>query len=114
MDELRSRDEPYDPWGEERQKEARGYTSDEEKRECVTSELFDFRIILFFYSAREDGEEGIQEYRPIHHPDFDELHRKSVERDGDICDFSRFHNRKEDGIDLEKYDIQKECHSVGE
>ncbi len=113
MDELWSRDDTYDPWREERQKEARGYTSDEEEWEGMARELRDFRIIFFLYSTCEDGEERVQKYRPIHHPDFDELHRKGVERDGDICDFSRLHDREEDGIDFEKYDIQKECYSVG-
>ncbi len=113
LDELWSRDDAYDPWGEEREKEARGYTSDEEEWEGMTSEFRDFRIVLFLYGAREDGEERVQEYRPVHHPDFDELHRKCVERDGDICYFSWLHDWEEDGIDFEEYDIQKECDSVG-
>ena len=113
MDELWSRDDPYDLWCEEREKEARRYTSDEEKRERVTRKFRDFCIVLFLYSACEYGEERVQEYRPIHHPDFDELHRKSVKCDGDICDFSRFHNREEDSIDFEEYDIQEKCHSIG-
>ena len=113
MDELRSRDDTYDPWREEREKEARRYTSDEEERQGMTSEFFDFFCIFLLYGAREDREERVQKYRPIHHPDFDEFHRKSIECDSSISDFSGLHDGEEDRIYFEKYDIEKECHSVG-
>lgn len=107
MYELWSRDDPYDSWCEEREEEARRYAPDEEEWEGMMGEFRDFRIVFFLYSTREDREQRVQEYRPIHHPDFDKLHRESIESDSDICDFSRLHDREEDGIDFEEYDIEE-------
>jgi hypothetical protein len=74
--------------------------------------IYFFRII-FFYGRGEYREERIQEYRSVHHPNFHDLHRESVESDYGISHGFLCHEREEDGINFKKYDIQKESESVG-
>ena len=79
----------------------------------MSDEFFCFFVIGFLESESQDREEGIEEYRPIHHPDFDEFHRQCVEGHDCVSICLRSHDREEDCIDFEKYDIEKEGKSVG-
>ena len=78
----------------------------------MTDEFFCFLILSLTECDGEEWEEGIEKYRSIHHPDFYDLHRKRIECHDSIGERLRSHDREEDGIDLEKYDIQKECYSI--
>ena len=79
----------------------------------MTSEFGDFFIISLFYSGSQYWEERVEEYSPIHHPDFDDLHREGIEGDTRISDIRRFEYREEDDIHLEKYHPEKQSKSVG-
>lgn len=111
--EFLSRDEPDDLIPREKEKCRYPYTEKEQEWKSMTCEGVGFCMFFFFYRCCQDWEERIQEHCPIHHPDFDDLHRESIECDDAICDCSWFHDREEDGVYLKKYHIQKKCQSVG-
>ena len=78
----------------------------------MTDKCTSLLILSFRECDGEEWEEGIEKYRSIHHPDFYDLHRKRIECHDSIGERLRSHDGEEDGIDFEKYDIQKECYSI--
>ncbi len=113
MDECLTRDDTRDREGTEWEYERRDESSEKHEQRCVSDEFFCFFMIGFFESESQYREERVQEYRPIHHADFDELHRQCVESDDCVSICLRSHDREEYRVDFEKYDIEKEGESIG-
>ncbi len=76
------------------------------------SDIFDGGSVIFCECSCQYWKETIQEYCPIHHPDFDNLHRHRIECYRDVCLVARLENREEYNIYLEEYNPKKKRDTI--
>ncbi len=95
------------------EKDGKSKPKGKENLEGIWDDSFGLIFFPLLDTHGQNRKNRVEEYCPVHHAHFDNLHRKGIECDCYIGNMSFLHNREKDSIYLEKYCPEKECQSVG-